>query len=128
MINERARVATILRTAFRAIATQSFHYYAFAGRTAQPNGQQLATYAAPVTLHGQHSACCRGLSIRRMDCSSTRYYVTAYMPESATDVSRDTAGDQIVYLGSRFQAVQKVNWYAQDGWIALLFVQVLAPG
>ena len=45
-----------------------------------------------------------------------RYYVTAYMPESATDVSRDTAGDQIDYQGSRFQAVQKVNWYA-SGWL-----------
>ena len=55
-------------------------------------------------------------------------YVTAYMPESATDVSRDTAGDQIVYAGGRFQAVQKVNWYGPDGWIALLFVQVLPPG
>ena len=49
------------------------------------------------------------------------------MPESATDVSRDTAGDQIEYQGNRFQAVQKVNWYAQDGWVAMLFVQVLPP-
>ena len=38
MINERSRY-NILRTAFRAIATQSFDYYAFAERTTQANGQ-----------------------------------------------------------------------------------------
>ena len=56
-----------------------------------------------------------------------RFYVTVYMPECATDVSRDTAGDQIEYQGNRFQAVQKVNWYTPNFWIAMLFVQVLPP-
>ena len=119
--------ANWLLTAFRAIATQSFQYYAFAGRTTQVNGQQLATYAAPVTLMGSIQPLPRNL-YQMYGLQFDRYYVTVYMPESATDVSRDTAGDQIEYQGNRFQAVQKVNWYAQDGWIAMLFVQILPPG
>lgn len=119
--------SNILRTAFRAIATQSFDYYAFAERTAQPNGQLLATYAAPVTLQGSIQPVPRAL-YQTYGLQFDKNYVTAYMPESATDVSRDTAGDQIVYAGGRYQAVQKVNWYGPDGWIALLFVQVLPPG
>ena len=119
--------ANWLLTAFRALATQSFQYYAFAGRTTQVNGQQLATYAAPVTLQGSIQPVPRNL-YQMYGLQFDKNYVTVYMPESATDVSRDAAGDQIAYAGNRFQAVQKVNWFGPDGWIAMLFVQVLAPG
>jgi hypothetical protein len=119
--------ANWLRTAMRAIATQTFQYFAFQSRSAQVNGQLLAVFAAPVTLQGSIQPLPRSL-YQEYGLQFDRFYVTIYMPENATDVSRDTTGDQFSYNGNRFQAVQKVNWFQQDGWISMLAVQVLQPG
>jgi hypothetical protein len=117
----------VLAIASRVIAFQAFQYNAYAGRTVQSNGQQLTNYAAPVPFQGSVQPVPRQL-YQEYGLQFDKNYYTVFVPLNIVDVTRDTSGDQITYNGNTLQVVQKTNWFAADGWVQMLCIQVLAPG
>ena len=105
------------------IGRQSFQYYAFASRTTNEIGIDVSTYGPPRPITGSIQPVPRNL-YEVYGLQFDKYYVTFFIERNVLDVARDVSGDQIIYCGSRFQVLQKTDWFHQDGWDALLAVQV----
>jgi hypothetical protein len=116
--------SNILNTAMRAIAKQSFTYYAFLSRTPNQIGQDVTKYDSPMTMQGSVQPVPRTL-YQAYGLDFQRYYLNFYVSKSVLDVSRDISGDQIAFNGRRFQCMSKTDWFGQDGWVAVLAIEVL---
>ena len=113
----------ILAQALTLIAAQSFQYYAFANRSLQPNGQYLPNYAAPLSLFGSVQPVPRYL-YEEYGLEFQRNYNIFYVEQNVIDVDRDVSGDLMNFGGNSYQCLSKTNWFAQDGWDAILCVQI----
>ena len=120
--------ANVLAMALRVIASQPFQYVQYTSRSIQSNGMYLAQYAAPVNVtSGSVQPVPRAL-YEVYGLQFDKNYKMVYVPASYVDVSRDVAGDQIIYAGNYYQVMQKTDWFEADNWIAMLVIQVLPPG
>lgn len=115
--------SNILNMAMRIVGKQSFDYYAFLSRTPNSVGQDIATYASPVTLQGSVQAVPRTL-YQQYGLDFQRNYINIYASQTIIDVSRDVSGDQILFNGNTYQCVSVTPWNAIDGWNAVLCVQL----
>lgn len=115
--------SNVLNAALRALAKQSFTYYAFLCRTPNQIGQDVTRYESPVTVQGSVQPVPRTL-YQAYGLDFQRYYVNFYVSKSVLDVARDISGDQIAFGGRRFQCLSKTDWFGQDGWVAVLAVEV----
>jgi hypothetical protein len=115
--------SNILNMALSVLGKQSFQYYAFASRTPNAVGQDIATYAAPLALQGSVQPVPREL-FERYGLDFQRNYVNVYVSKNVLDVTRDVSGDLIVFNGKPYQCVSETPWAAIDGWDAVLCVQV----
>lgn len=115
--------SNILQAALQVIARSSFCYYAFESRTPNAVGQDVTTYAAPVTLQGSVQPVPRSL-YQQYGLDFQRNYVNVYVSQTVLDVTRDVSGDQILFNGRTYQCVSVTPWSAIDGWSAVLCVQV----
>jgi hypothetical protein len=113
----------LLNMALTLLPKQSFQYYANSGRTLQPNGQYLATYAAPCPLSGSVQPVPKTLyEVYGLDF--TKNYFTFFVSQSIMDITRNLSGDAFLYNGNCFQCVQKTDWFSYNGWDAILAIQV----
>lgn len=113
----------ILNQALRVLGKQSFDYYAFVSRTPNSIGQDIATYANPVTSQGSVQAVPRSLyQLYGLDLQKN--YINVYVSQAVLDVTRDVSGDQVVFNGHRYQCLSVTAWSAMDGWNAVLCVQI----
>ncbi len=115
--------SNLLATALTLLGRQSFQYYAFLERVLQPNGLDLASYAAPVSLSGSVQPVPRSL-YQAYGLDFDRYYLTFYVSRSVMDVTRDVSGNALTFNGNYYQCIQKTDWFPQDGWVGVLAVQV----
>jgi hypothetical protein len=113
----------IFNQAMSVLGRQCFQYFAFASRTTNDIGQDVATYAPAQVLTGSAQPVPRSL-YQAYGLDLDRYYVTFYISKSVLDVARDVSGDQIGFSGKRFQCLSKTDWFPQDGWVAVLAVQI----
>ncbi len=115
--------SNLLNRAMQLLGKQSFSYYAFSARAPMANGVLVPFYSAPVTLTGSIQAVPRRLyEIYGLDLQ--KYYYTVYVSQNVLDVARDVSGDQIMFNSLRLQCESKTDWFAMDGWDAILAVQV----
>lgn len=115
--------SNLLGMALRLIAPQQFQYYAWATRSKTANGMWVATYAAPVTMAGSVQPVPRTL-YEKYGLDFQKNYVIFYTALNAIDIARDVSGDQFIYAGKKYQAESKTDWFQQDGWDAILAVEV----
>lgn len=117
--------SNLLAQALRIIAPQSFQYYQFLTRSTQPNGQYVATYAAPVDLFGSVQAVPRNI-YEQMGLNFQRNYKIFYVSKNVIDIERDVSGDIVNFDDKTYQCVSVTEWFSVDGWDAILCVQI--PG
>jgi hypothetical protein len=116
-------LGNLLGMALTLIPKQPFSYYAFIERKLQPNGLDLAIYAQPQTLTGSVQPIPRSL-YQQYGLDFDKYYLTFYVSKSIIDVARNVSGDAMAYNGNYYQCESKTDWFPQDGWVAVLAVQV----
>jgi hypothetical protein len=116
-------LGNLLNMALSIIPKQAFQYYANTGRTIQPNGQYLATYAAPLPLSGSVQPVPREL-YERYGLDLIKNYFTFFVSQNVMDITRNFSGDAFVYNGNYFQCEQKTDWFSYNGWDAILAIQV----
>jgi hypothetical protein len=115
--------SNVLALALTAIAPQPVEYRAYTGKTTRADGQQVAAFAAPVTLYGSWQAvpssdkAAYGLTLS-MD------YAVFYASTPMQNAVRDEAPDQFTYAGRRWSIVSRTGWFVMDGWDSVLVVDI----
>lgn len=109
----------LLNMALRVIQRQSITYYQFSGRTLNAVGQDVTTYAAPVTIVGSWQPIPRNLN-EQWGLDLQKDYFTFFSSNNILDVTRDVSGDQLVFMTKRYQVESDTDWYQLDGWKGII--------
>jgi hypothetical protein len=117
------KLGNLLNKALTLIPKQSFQYFANTGRILQPNGQYLAIYASPRALTGSVQPVPKTL-YEKYGLEFNLNYFTFFVSRNAMDVTRNLSGDAFFYNDDYFQCEQKTDWFAYDGWVSILAIQV----
>ena len=105
------------------VQKQTVQYYQYDSRTENIVYQDVTTYAAPISIQGSLQPVTRTMKYQYGLNLQNDYY-TFYAPKKILDVARDISGDQIVALGRRFQVESANDWYAIDGWVGVLLIDI----
>lgn len=119
--------SNVLNMAFSIIAKQSVIYYRFIGRTLNDVGQDVATYEPGSLLKGSFQPVQRNL-YEALGLDLQKEYYWFYVSKALMDVSRNVSGDQLAFQGNRFQCESSTDWFAMDGWLAILCVRIGLDG
>jgi len=118
--------SNMLNRAARLIKLQPIAYYAYTGRETNEAGLYDSTYAQPRVTQGSLQPVPRSLyDVYGLDFDKN--YSTVYLAKNSLDIARNVAGDQLTYGSRRFQVESKTDWFGQDGWDALLCIEVPVP-
>lgn len=113
----------VLGLALRAIQAQPVSIYRFAVNVGQLNGADVPMYAAGVPAVGSvQPVSSEAKQQLGLDWDDT--YVTIFTQAPVKTIGRDTAGDVVVYAGKYYHAQGVADWLGQDGWMAVLAVQI----
>jgi hypothetical protein len=116
-------IGNLLNMALTLLPKQVFQYYVNSGRKLQPNGQYLATYDDPLSLSGSVQPVPKEL-YEKYGLDFAKNYFTFFVSQNAMDITRNLSGDAFLYNNAYFQCVQKTDWFAYNGWDAVLAIQV----
>lgn len=111
--------ANILNMALTVIAQQTVQYYAYVSRSLNVVGQEVTVYAAVVNVVGSWQPLPRKLYMQ-YGLDLQKDYFTFYTSNDVLDVTRDVSGDQIAFMGKRFQVESNNDWFQLDGWKGVL--------
>lgn len=115
--------ANVLNMALTVIAKQTVIYYRSTGRALNNVGQEVTTYATPVSLLGSFQPVPRNL-YTQFGLDLQKSYFTLYVSANLVDLARDVSGDQIVFNNLRYQCESNNDWYDMDGWKGVLCVLI----
>lgn len=113
----------ILNMALSVIARQSFQYYKFAARVTNEAGFDVPTYSAPLSITGSVQPIPRTM-YSNLGLDFQKNYYNFYLAKNIIDINRDVSGDQMVFNCKQYQCISKTDWFALDGWDAVLCVEV----
>ena len=113
----------LLKMAFNIIATQVIIYNQATGRTLNAVGQDVTTYADPVTIRGSFQPVPRSL-YQQYGLDLSKSYFTFYTLLNLIDIQRDVSADQIAFNGATYQCISTNDWFAIDGWEGILCVLI----
>lgn len=113
----------ILKMAQRVIASQTVAYHQFLCREPNEVGQQVAKYAQAVTLKGSFQAVPRTL-YQTLGLEFNKNYINFYVSKALIDIERNVSGDQLSFMGKKYQVESATDWMGMDGWVAVLCVQI----
>jgi hypothetical protein len=111
----------ILNMALTLINRQTVQYYQFESRALNSVGQDVTTYASVVNLVGSWQPVPRKMYIQ-YGLNLQKDYYTFYTSNNLLDVTRDVSGDQVAFMGKRYQVESNNDWFQLDGWKGVLCV------
>lgn len=114
----------LLLEALDLIASQPVRYEQFTGQTTTAAGYNIAAYAAPVTVSVGSVQPLPKNRYQEMGLDLQKEYVTWFVPKFVIGTERDSKGDVITYAGRRWQLESDVDWFTQDGWMAIIGVDI----
>ncbi len=115
--------SNILAQALTVIAMQTVLYRQNTGRATTAAGKFIPTYAAAVELRGSFQPIKRSL-YQKLGLDLQKNYANLYVSADLIDVGRGVAGDQYVFNGRLWQCESLTPWYAVDGWVGVLSIDV----
>lgn len=115
--------SNLLNSAMRVIAPQKVKYFKFLSRESNDIGLYVSQFAEPRVIIGSLQPVPRN-RYEALGLDFNRNYVTLYASKNIFDVDRDIAGDQIEYCGQRFECESCNDWFAIDGWLSVVCVQI----
>lgn len=117
--------SNLLNMAMRALGQQTVQYKAFTKRVTNSAGLDVPEFAPARCLSGSVQPVPRQL-YEQMKLDFQKNYVNFYVSKAVLDIRRDVAGDRIIFNGKTFQCESLTDWYAMDGWVAVLCVEIPA--
>lgn len=118
--------SNLLAIALSVMGKQKVSYFKRASETETPSGLNLVTYNAPVdNSTGSVQAVDRS-KYEELGLSFEKTYITWFVPAlpSVVDIARDNSGDVIETGGGRYQLIGGTDWFAIDGWIAVIGARI----
>lgn len=115
--------ANVLRQALTVIRADTVQYYRFIGRTTNPIGLDVSTYAASVDIEASVQAVPRS-QYQRLGLDYVKRYIALWSVSDINDLSRGSSGDQLGYNGRRYELINEEDWTLIDGWNGTLAVEV----
>lgn len=115
--------SNLLSMALRVIAPQTIAYYPYVSRTKLANGVLNPVYGSGVNVDGSFQPVPRS-RYENMGLDFQKNYVTIFVSKNVIDIERDVTGDRFTYAGKLYQAESRTDWFSQDGWDAILCVEV----
>ncbi|AAT37725.1 head protein [Burkholderia phage BcepB1A] len=107
----------LLAMALGLIASETVEYFAETGRTKQPNGVFIASYASPVPIEECSVQAVDRSKYTDLGLDFQKTYVTWFVPNQAfTTIKRGKAGDVLEWNGGRYQMNGGIDWTGQDSW------------
>lgn len=113
----------LLNIALRVIKEQTIQYYQFDTRTLNSVGQYETVFLEPVNIVGSFQPVPRSL-YRTYGLDFQKEYYTFYTSNDLLDLTRDVSGDQIMFMGKRYQCQSNNDWFKLDGWKGVLCVNI----
>lgn len=113
----------LLNIALRVIKEQTIQYYQFDTRTLNNVGQYETVFLDPVNIVGSFQPVPRSL-YRTYGLDFQKEYYTFYTSNDLLDLTRDVSGDQIAFMGKRYQCQSNNDWFKLDGWKGVLCVNI----
>lgn len=113
----------VLGLALTVIAPQTVRYFQWTGNTTGASGKDVPTYAAVVNRRGSFQPVDRS-RLQTMGLDMSQSYATFFGPGAVRTLERDGAPDAFGFNGRRYNALDVVDWLAQDGWTAAICVDV----
>lgn len=108
--------------ATRLIGTNPIQYYKYKSRVLNAARQWVPSFEDPVTIYASVQAVSRDTYVR-LGLDMQRNYVTIYAAANVVDLERDSAGDQLVFDGVRYQIESQTTWFLRDGWAEAMAVE-----
>ena len=109
--------------AMTLITKQTVQYVKYLSRVRNAEGIWVPNYAKGMYLSGSFQPVPRRL-YQQWGLDLQKNYATFYTSTQLQDVQRDMSCDQI-YFGGKAWAVESSNdWFAVDGWVGVLVVEV----
>lgn len=117
------QIPNLLNMAMSVVGKQQFTYYKNISRYGNDIGVLQATYTAGKTLSGQIQAAPRNLfELYGLDFQKT--LLVFYVSHDIIDVQRDVSGDQIEYMGDKYQCLSETDWHKINGWTSVVAVKI----
>lgn len=113
-----------LALAMQLIAPQTGVLHRYAGRVTNSAGQQVASYAPPVTITGGSIQPVPAARYEQLGLDRTRRYVQWWAPTSIFGAARLRAPDRFAWNGATYEVTQEDDWHAQDGWVRVVAVRL----
>lgn len=113
----------LLNIALGVIAPQTLQWFKFAGNVTNDLGQDIPSYEAPVTIIGSFQAV-DIKTVQELGLDTGKQYRNFYTSNKLEMVERQTSPDYAVYQGRKYQVQGHADWYNQDGWKGILFVDI----
>lgn len=113
----------ILNKAMTVIAKQEVLYTKFLERNLNDEGVWMPTYLPPVPMRGSFQPVPQRL-YQQYGLDLQKNYATFYVSANMGGLSRDVSCDQISYNDKVYAVESPNDWFAQDGWVGVLCVQV----
>ena len=116
--------SNLLNLASTVIALPTVIYVRNTGRS-EPNaiGNYVPTYAAPQNIKASVQAVNRS-RYEYLGLDFQKNYSLLYTSTNIIDLGRDVSGDLIAYNGRILQCESEADWFAMDGWTAVLCIDV----
>lgn len=119
--------SNLLKTALSVIVSQTVAYYGYQSRALNDVGQEVSTFAAPISLKGSFQPVPRQL-YHQFGLDLQKNYFTLYASTDILDLSRGVSGDQIIFDSKRYQVESSIDWFNIDGWKGVVCCQINEPG
>lgn len=115
--------SNLLAAASKLIRFQRVFWYAYADRSEDELGRWVTSYNDPAVIRGSWQPVDR-TRYEREGLDLSKSYARFYTPAAVRGVESGRASDIIEYRGRRYEVVSVEPWNDQDGWCALLLVDV----
>lgn len=115
--------SNLLQLALGVIGQQAVEWRRYAGQETLANGAVRTRWGNPTTIYGSLQPADSRL-LQQLGLDWTKNYVVFRGSAAFTDVDRDQTGDKLSYGGKTYQIVGKTDWYLQDGWQAVVAVEL----
>lgn len=113
----------LLNSALSVIGTKRVVWRAFLSRSQNSLGNWINTYKRDVWLTGswQSDPADR---VKELGYDTSKTYRRFYVSAPVDGVNRGTSPDLLIADGRKYEVVSTDDWIVQDGWIAILCVDV----
>lgn len=115
--------SNLFKRAIKLIKPTTIQYFKYDGRTLNDVKQWISTFAAPTDITASVQAVPRSV-YKQFGLDLQKQYIKFFAPVDFFDLSRDTAGDKVVFNGRLYQINSQTDWFVQDGWASCLAADV----